>query len=90
MEGKLKYNRFFSPCLLLSLATAEVFPRALVPDASLCLPTANLTELSGCVAMTDYQSQCRGFGTDEEKIGCYCQQEMLSDFYKCVTPYRPT
>lgn len=58
------------------------FVTGVVPLAEFCLPSANLTELSGCVEMTEYHAHCRNFSTDEEKIDCFCQQEMLSDYYK--------
>jgi hypothetical protein len=51
-----------------------------VPPAEFCLPTAGLKELSGCIAMTNKQDSCREKGTDEEKVDCYCTQDMLSAF----------
>lgn len=60
----------------------DLFALGGVPPAEFCLPSAHLTEMSGCLAMTEYLSQCRTFSTDEEKINCYCQQEMLSEYYK--------
>ncbi|KAH7304876.1 hypothetical protein BKA65DRAFT_205305 [Rhexocercosporidium sp. MPI-PUGE-AT-0058] len=54
-----------------------------VPAAEWCLPSAHLTELSGCLAMNDYHARCKALSTEQEKIDCFCQQEMLSDYYKC-------
>jgi hypothetical protein len=55
-----------------------------VPDAKWCLPSANMTELSGCIAMTDLEDECGGKNSDEEKLECYCTQEMLDSFFEYV------
>ncbi|PVH78371.1 hypothetical protein DL98DRAFT_590492 [Cadophora sp. DSE1049] len=73
---------------LASLARAILLPRqdfvmGNVPPAEWCLPSAHLTELSGCIAMNEYHASCKALTTDQEKINCFCQQEMLSDYYKC-------
>jgi hypothetical protein len=61
-----------------TVARAGIF----VPPAELCLPSAHLKELSGCIAMTDKEDECGGKGSEEEKLDCYCTQEMLSSFYE--------
>src|SRR5277367_3455159 len=76
-----------SGALLASLATASLEQRAFVPPASWCLPTSNLTSLSGCIAMNNYLDQCAALSTNESIINCYCQQEMLSDFYEYAATY---
>jgi hypothetical protein len=74
-----------SGAFLASLATANLDQRAFVPPASWCLPSSNLTSLSGCIAMNNYVDQCAALSTNESRINCYCQQEMLSDFYEYAT-----
>jgi hypothetical protein len=53
-----------------------------VPPAEWCLPSAHLKELSGCIAMTNKEDECRAKVSEEEKLDCYCTQEMLSSFYE--------
>jgi hypothetical protein len=53
-----------------------------VPDAKWCLPSANMTALSGCIAMTDKEDECGGKESQEEKLDCYCTQEMLNSFFE--------
>ena len=53
-----------------------------VPSAEFCLPSSGLKELSGCIAMTNKQAECREKSTYEEKIDCYCTQEKLSAFHE--------
>lgn len=52
-----------------------------VPPAEFCLPSAHLDKLSGCIAMTDKEDECGGKETEDEKLECFCTQEMLSSFY---------
>ncbi|KAH9210189.1 hypothetical protein DL95DRAFT_466092 [Leptodontidium sp. 2 PMI_412] len=85
-EGFWKYKLLLP--ILASLTHAILLPRqdfilGGVPPADWCLPSAHLTELSGCLAMNDYHARCKALVTDEEKVDCFCQQEMLSDYYKC-------
>ena len=69
-------------CLLAVSLVAKQAACGFVPPAEFCLPTSGLKELSGCIAMTNKQDECRAKGTDNEKIDCYCTQEMLSGFLK--------
>jgi hypothetical protein len=46
------------------------------------LPSANMTALSGCIAMTDKEDECGGKESQEEKLDCYCTQEMLNSFFE--------
>lgn len=75
-----------SQVFLVSLGTASLDERVFVPPASWCLPSSNLTSLSGCIAMSNYVEQCSALSTNESRIDCYCQQEMLSDFYEYAAP----
>jgi hypothetical protein len=74
-----------SPLALFLFAVSLIAKHAacgFVPPAEFCLPTSGLKELSGCIAMTDKQDECGAKGTNDEKINCYCTQEMLSGFLK--------
>lgn len=71
---------FHLALVLVTVLIAMEAACGLVPPAEFCLPTAHLKELSGCIAMTNKQDSCREKGTTEEKVGCYCTQEMLSAF----------
>lgn len=63
----------------------------IVPPAELCLPSAHLKELSGCIAMTDKEDECAAKETEDEKLDYYCTQEMLSSIFAYVyTPHSPT
>jgi hypothetical protein len=53
-----------------------------VPDAKWCLPSSNLTELSGCIAMTDKEDECGGKESQEDKLDCYCTQEVLNSIFE--------
>jgi hypothetical protein len=53
-----------------------------VPPAELCLPSSHLKELSGCIAMTEKEDECDGKASNEEKLDCYCTQEMLSSYFE--------
>jgi hypothetical protein len=76
-----------SGAFLAGLATASLDKRAFVPPASWCLQTSNLTSLSGCIAMNSYLDQCAALDTNQSRINCYCQQEMLSDYYEYAATY---
>lgn len=52
-----------------------------VPPAELCLPSSHLKELSGCIAMTNKEDECAAKETEDEKLDCYCTQEMLSSIF---------
>ncbi|KAG9229332.1 hypothetical protein BJ875DRAFT_489015 [Amylocarpus encephaloides] len=64
---------------LLTIANAGGF----VPPAEWCLPNSGLKELSGCIAMTNREKECGEKPTDDEKLNCFCVQEMLSSYYDC-------
>ncbi|KAH8585410.1 hypothetical protein B0O99DRAFT_530952 [Bisporella sp. PMI_857] len=49
----------------------------------MCLPSSDLKELSGCVAMADKEDECGGKSSHDEKLTCFCVQEMLSAYYDC-------
>ena len=69
--------------LVLFLAiTGHVAKAGFVPPAEWCLPSAHLKELSGCIAMTNKEDECGAKASAEEKLDCYCTQEMLSSFYE--------
>lgn len=72
----------FRVYLLLLTTLCTVAKAGFVPPAEWCLPSAHLKELSGCIAMTDKEDECGGKSSDEEKLDCYCTQEMLSSFYE--------
>lgn len=66
-------------CTLWSLSNA-----GFVPPAELCLPSSHLKELSGCIAMTNKEDECAAKETEDEKLDCYCTQEMLSSIFAYV------
>ena len=68
--------------LLLLAITCNIAKAGFVPPAEWCLPSAHLKELSGCIAMTNKEDECGGKGSDDEKLDCYCAQEMLTSFYE--------
>lgn len=72
------------------LAAADLLPPATasVPDASSCLPDSGLTALSGCSAMLSYAEKCKALSATKSMINCWCQQEMLSDFYAYAGSHR--
>lgn len=78
----------FRVYLLLLTTLCTVAKAGFVPPAEWCLPSAHLKELSGCIAMTDKEDECGGKSSDEEKLDCYCTQEMLSSFYDCEKDVR--
>lgn len=55
-----------------------------MPPAELCLPSSHLKELSGCIAMTKKEDECAAKETKDEKLDCYCTQEMLSSIFAYV------
>lgn len=69
---------------LLIFATLFVVAHAgsFVPPADWCLPSAHLKELTGCITMTDKEAECEGKASDDEKLDCYCTQEMFSSFFE--------
>ncbi len=69
---------------LLALATVFVFANAgpFVPPAKLCLPSSGLKELSGCIAMSDKEDECGGKETDDDKLDCFCTQEVLNAYFE--------
>lgn len=69
------------------LAAANLVARVSVPDASWCIPGSGLTALSGCSAMNSYVENCKSLSVTKSIVDCYCQQEMLSDFYKYATAF---
>jgi hypothetical protein len=74
---------FSSFCFILWLLwVTEQVTAAWVPPADLCLPTSGLKELSGCIAMTNKEEECAGKASNEDKITCFCTQEMLSSYYE--------
>lgn len=76
----MSYARMYPLFLVAFCIVVKAF--AWVPPAEWCLPTAHLKELSGCIAMTSKEDECAGKGSAEEKLNCYCTQEMFSSFYK--------
>jgi len=69
--------------ILLILAALEAVVQAgYVPPAEMCLPDSGLKELSGCLAMDRRSELCRSKETREEKIDCFCVQEMLQSYYE--------
>jgi len=63
----------FHAYLLFSATTTKP---GIVPPAEWCLPSPYLKELSGCIAMTDKEAECGIKGSEDEKLDCYCTQEM--------------
>ena len=53
-----------------------------VPPVEFCLPSSHLKELSGCIAMTNKEEECNGKASDDEKLDCFCTQEMLSSYFE--------
>jgi hypothetical protein len=72
------------PICVFVLATIFIFANAgsFVPPAEVCLPSSHLKELSGCIAMTDKEEECNGKASDDEKLDCFCTQEMLSSYFE--------
>jgi hypothetical protein len=72
------------PIHLFVLAAIFIFANAkpFVPPAELCLPSSGLKELSGCIAMTEKEEECSGKASDDEKLDCFCTQEMLSSYFE--------
>lgn len=58
-----------------------------VPPAEFCLPSANLTELSGCIAMCDLEDKCGSNAVEATQLDCYCQQEILSSIFKYIITF---
>jgi hypothetical protein len=54
----------------------------LLPPAELCFPDSGLKELSGCKAMATISDLCKSKTTLEEKLECFCTQEMLSSYFE--------
>jgi hypothetical protein len=69
-------------CLLFLAIICSVAKAGIVPPAEWCLPSAHLKELSGCIAMSNKQDECGAKVSEEERLDCYCTQEMLSSFYE--------
>jgi len=69
---------------ILLFATLVVVANAggFVPPAEWCLPSSGLKELSGCIAMTNKEEECEGKSSNDEKLDCYCTQEMLSSYFE--------
>jgi len=68
--------------LIALISTLAVHSKAgFVPPAEWCLPSSHLKELSGCIKMTNLEDECGGKSSEEERLDCYCTQEMLSSFY---------
>jgi hypothetical protein len=68
--------------ILWLLWVAKQIAAAWVPPAEWCLPTSGLKELSGCVAMTSREEECATKDSKEDKVACFCTQEMLSFYYE--------
>jgi hypothetical protein len=68
--------------LLFLAIICNVAKAGIVPPAEWCLPSAHMKELSGCIAMTDKEDECGAKASEEERLDCYCTQEMLSSFYE--------
>ena len=75
----MNYCRLY---LLLLAALCTIIKAGFVPPAEWCLPSAHLKELSGCKSMVSKEEECGGKSSQEEKLNCYCTQEMLSSFYE--------
>ncbi|KAF2260342.1 hypothetical protein CC78DRAFT_584903 [Lojkania enalia] len=70
--------------LVYVLACAVSFSKAgFVPPAEWCLPSAHLKELSGCISMTDFEDECDAKPSNDERLDCYCRQEVLSSYFAC-------
>ena len=57
-----------------------------VPPAKMCLPSAHLKELSGCIDMINKEDECAAKDTRDNQLDCYCVQEMLTAYYEYVPP----
>jgi hypothetical protein len=70
--------------ILIFVSAFAVKTRAacVAPPAQFCFPSANLTELSGCIAMCDKEGECEGKSSQEEKLECACTQELLDAYFK--------
>lgn len=67
--------------VLVALYSFRILAGGFVPPAEMCLPSAHLDKLAGCIAMTDKEDECGGKENEDEKLECFCTQEMLSSFY---------
>lgn len=67
--------------LLVTFSFILIINAGFVPPAELCLPTAHLKKLEGCIAMTDKEDECAAKESDDEKLKCYCTQETLDSIF---------
>ena len=69
-------------CILIAAICKAVVAACTAPPAAFCLPSANLTELSGCVAMCNKEGICEEKSTEEQRLDCVCSQEQLDSYFK--------
>ena len=71
----------YTSIFLIILSLFHLTSSGFVPPAEWCLPSSHLKELSGCIAMTDLEEKCEAEPSEDEKLDCYCTQEVLSSYY---------